>query len=163
LPGWSEVVIELKFMTVLAENKKAYYNYEILEKFEAGVVLIGQEVKSIKTRGINLTGSYIIIRDEEIYWIGSKISAYQPKNAPPDYDPERPRKLLLKKSEIKYLIGKSRQKGLTLIPLRLYTKNRKIKIEFGIVRGKKKFDKRELIKKRETEREIERALKKGMP
>jgi SsrA-binding protein len=150
-------------MTVLAENKKAYYNYEILEKFEAGVVLIGQEVKSIKTRGINLTGSYIIIRDEEIYWIGSKISAYQPKNAPPDYDPERPRKLLLKKSEIKYLIGKSRQKGLTLIPLRLYTKNRKIKIEFGIVRGKKKFDKRELIKKRETEREIERALKKGMP
>jgi SsrA-binding protein len=146
-------------MKLLSENKKAYYNYEILEKFEAGVVLIGQEVKSIKTRGINLAGSYVIVRNEEIYWIGSKIPAYQPKNAPPDYNPERLRKLLLKKSEIKYLIGKSKQKGLTLVPLRLYTKNRKIKIEFGIVKGKRKFDKRELIKKRETEREIERALK----
>jgi len=146
---------------VIAENKKAYFNYQILEKFEAGVALIGQEVKSIKTRGINLVGSYIIVRNEEIYWIGSKIPAYQPKNAPSDYDPERSRKLLLKKAEIKYLIGKSKQKGLTLIPLRVYTKNGKIKIEFGMAKGKKKFDKRELIKKRETEREIERVLKRG--
>lgn len=148
-------------MKVIAENKKAYFNYQILEKFEAGVALIGQEVKSIKTRGINLVGSYIIVRNEEIYWIGSKIPAYQPKNAPSDYDPERSRKLLLKKAEIKYLIGKSKQKGLTLIPLRVYTKNGKIKIEFGMAKGKKKFDKRELIKKRETEREIERVLKRG--
>ena len=148
-------------MKLLSENKKAYYNYQILEKFEAGVSLIGQEVKSIKTRGTSLAGSYITVRDEEIYWIGAKIPAYQPKNAPSDYDPERSRKLLLKKSEIKYLIGKSKQKSLTLIPLKVYTKKGKIKIEFGIARGKKKFDKRELIKKRETEREIEKTLKRG--
>ena len=148
-------------MRILAENKKAYFNYQILEKFEAGVALIGQEVKSIKTRGINLAGSYIIVRSKEVYWIGSKIPAYQPKNAPTDYNHERSRKLLLKKSEIRYLIGKSKQKGLTLIPLKVYTKKGKIKIEFGIAKGKKKFDKRELIKKRETEREIERVLKRG--
>jgi len=148
-------------MTTPAENKKAYFNYQILEKFEAGVSLIGQEVKSLKTRGVNLAGSYVIIKNEEAYWIGAKIAPYQPKNTPADYNPERSRKLLLKKSEIKYLIGKSKQKGLTLIPLRIYTKRGKIKVEFGIAKGKKKFDKRELIRKRETERENERVLKRG--
>ena len=146
-------------MRIIAENKKAYYNYEILEKFEAGVVLVGQEVKSLKTKGVNLAGSYVIIKDEETYWVGAKISPYQPKNIPADYNPERARKLLLKKSEIKYLIGKSKQKGLTLMPLRIYTKDGKIKIEFAIAKGKKKFDKRELIRKREVKREIERTLK----
>jgi len=146
-------------MKVLAKNRKAYYKYEILEKFEAGVVLIGQEVKSIKSGRINLAGSYVVIKDNEIYLIGCYIPPYQPKNAPSDYNPERSRKLLLKKSEIKYLIGKSKQKGLTLVPLRVYTKRGKIKIEFAVARGKKKFDKRELIKKREAEREIRRALK----
>ena len=148
-------------MKILAENKKAYYNYKILEKFETGISLIGQEVKSLKTRGVNLAGSYVIVKDEEIFWVGAKISPYQPKNLPPDYNPERSRKLLLKKAEIKELIGKSKQKGLTLIPLRIYTKDGKIKLEFGIARGKKKFDKRELIRKREVEREIERVLKRG--
>jgi len=148
-------------MPVLAENKKVYYNYEILEKFEAGISLIGQEVKSIKTRGVNLAGSYVIVRDEEVFWIGAKIPPYQPKNLPPDYNPERSRKLLLKKSEIKELIGKAKQKGLTLIPLKIYTKRGRIKLEFGIAKGLKKIDKRELIKKREVEREIERALKRG--
>lgn len=146
-------------MKVLAENKKAYFNYQILEKFEAGLILIGQEVKSIKTRRVNLAGSYVVIKNEEAYLIGCKIPPYQPKNAPSDYNPERLRKLLLKKSEIKYLIGKSQQKGLTLAPLRMYTKRGKIKLEFGIGRGKKKADKRELIKKREAEREMKRALK----
>jgi len=144
---------------VLAENKKAYFNYQILEKFEAGISLIGQEVKSIKTRGVNLAGSYVIVKDEEVFWVGAKISPYQPKNLPPDYNPERSRKLLLKKSEIKYLIGKTKQKGLTLIPLRVYTKRGKIKLEFGIAKGLKKVDKRELIKKREVERELKRELK----
>jgi SsrA-binding protein len=148
-------------MRILGENKKAYFNYQILEKFEAGISLIGQEVKSIKTRGVNLAGSYVIIKNEEVFWLGAKISPYQPKNLPSDYNPERSRKLLLKKSEIKYLIGKSKQKGLTLIPLRIYTKDRKIKLEFGIARGKKKFDKRELIRKKEIKREIERTLKGG--
>ncbi len=146
-------------MKVLAKNKKAYYKYEILEKFEAGIVLIGQEVKSIKSGRINLAGSYVVLKNNEIYLIGSHVPPYQPKNAPPDYSPERSRKLLLKKSEIKYLIGKSKQKGLTLVPLRVYTRRRKIKIEFAIAKGKKKVDKRELIKKREIEREIKRELK----
>ncbi|OGZ17423.1 MAG: SsrA-binding protein [Candidatus Nealsonbacteria bacterium RBG_13_36_15] len=145
-------------MAVLSENKKAYFNYQILEKFEAGLVLIGQEVKSIKTRGVSLAGSYVVIKNREAYLIGCKIPPYQPKNAPSDYNPERLRKLLLKKSEIKYLIGKSQQKGLTLAPLRMYTKKGKIKLEFGIAKGKKKADKRELIKKREAERKIKGAI-----
>lgn len=143
----------------MAENKKAYFNYEVLEKFEAGISLLGQEVKSIKTRGLNLTGSYVVLKNEEVFWVGATISPYQPKNTPQDYNPERSRKLLLKKTEIKYLIGKTKQKGLTLLPLKLYTQNGKIKIEFGIGRGKKKFDKREIIKKRDSEREIDRELK----
>lgn len=148
-------------MPVLAENKKAYFDYQILETFEAGIALNGQEVKSIKTRGVNLTGSYVIIKQEEAFWIGSIIPAYQPNNAPSDYNPERTRKLLLKKSEIKYLIGKSLQKNLTLVPLKLYSKNGRIKLEFGIVKGKRSYDKREAIKKREADREIERELKRG--
>lgn len=145
-------------MKVLSENRKAYFNYQILEKFEAGLSLLGQEVKSIKTRGVNLAGNYIVPKNEEFFWVGVHIPPYQPKNAPPDYEPERSRKLLLRKSEIKYLIGKSQQKGLTLIPLRLYTKNGKIKLEFALAKGRKKFDKRELIRKREIEREMKRAL-----
>jgi len=145
---------------ILAENKKAYFTYEILEKFEAGISLIGQEVKSLKTRGVNLAGNYVILKNDEAFWVGANIHPYQPKNAPPDYNPERSRKLLLKKSEIKYLIGKSQQRGLTLIPLKLYTtRSGRIKLEFATARGKKKFDKREQIKKREVEREMERELK----
>jgi len=147
-------------MKVIAENKKAYFNYEILEKFEAGISLIGQEVKSLKTGGVSLAGNYVVLKNEEVFWVGANIPPYQPGNIGANYNPERSRKLLLKKSEIKYLIGKSRQRGLTLIPLKIYTKNGKIKLEFGIAKGKKKFDKRELIRKREIEREIRKALKK---
>ena len=146
-------------MSVISENRKAYFTYQILEKFEAGIVLIGQEVKAMKTGRINLAGSYVVIKNEEVYLVGCHIPPYQPKNAPSDYNPERSRKLLLKKVEIKYLIGKSKQKSLTLVPLRVYTKKGKIKLEFGLTKGKKKEDKRETIKKRETNREIERELK----
>ena len=147
-------------MKILSENKKAHFNYEILEKFEAGISLIGQEVKSLKTRGVNLAGNFIVLKDEEIFWVGANIAPYQPKNAPADYNPERSRKLLLKKLEIKYLIGKSKQKGLTLIPLKLYTtRGGKIKLEFALAKGKKKFDKKEQIKKREIKREIDKELK----
>jgi len=149
----------MEVMKVLAENKKAYFNYQILEKFEAGIVLQGQEVKSLKTRGINLAGSYVVIKNEEMFWIGAKIPPYQPKNVPADYRPDRSRKLLLQKKEIRRLIGKAKEKGLTLIPLKVYTKNDKIKLAFGVAKGKRKVDKRELIKKRETERNIERELK----
>lgn len=146
-------------MKVLAENKKAYFNYQISEKLEAGMVLIGQEVKSIKSGRMSLKGSYVVLRDEELFLIGATIPPYQPKNAPKDYNPERTRKLLLQKSEIKHLIGKVKEKGLTLLPLKVYTKNARIKLEFGIAKGRKKTDKRELIKKRETDRQIEREMK----
>jgi len=141
-------------MRIFAENKKAYFDYNILEKFEAGMVLTGQEVKSIKSGRINLAGSYVVLKGEEPYLLGAKIPAYQPKNAPADYNPERSRKLLLNKTEIKHLIGKVKERGLTLMPLKVYTKNAKIKLEFGVAKGRKKVDKRELIKKREIEREI---------
>jgi SsrA-binding protein len=146
-------------MTTLAKNRKAYFNYEILERFEAGISLIGQEVKSIKLGRINLAGSYVVFQNEELYLINADIPPYQPKNAPPDYNPRRSRKLLLKKKEIKYLMGKSRQKGLTLLPLRVYTKKGKIKLEFGLAKGRKKANKKELLKKRAIEREIARELK----
>jgi SsrA-binding protein len=153
-------------MKVFSENKKAYFNHQILEKLEAGIILTGQEVKSIRLGRMNLTGSYVVLKESakseqpEPYLIGAKIPAYQPKNAPADYNPERSRKLLLNKSEISYLIGKTSQKGLTLIPLRVYSNYAKIKIEFGIAKGKKKFDKREDIKKRDVEREISREMGK---
>jgi len=143
----------------LAENKKAYYNYQILEKLEAGISLIGQEVKSIKSGRINLAGSYVVLKNSEVFLVGANVPPYQPKNIPSDYNPERSRKLLLRKSEIKYLLGKTKQKGLTLVPLRVYAKRGKIKVEFGIAKGKRKVDKRELIKKREAKREIRRELK----
>ena len=152
-------------MKVLAENKKAYFTYEILEKFEAGMVLIGQEVKSIRSGRISLKGSYVVLKHPrkhetpEVFLIGAAVPTYQPKNAPRDYNPERSRKLLLKKKEIKYLIGKTKEKGLTLVPLRVYTKKGKIKVEFGLARGKKKVDKRELIKRKEAERKMRRVLK----
>lgn len=155
-------------MKILAENRKAYFNYQILEKFEAGLSLLGQEVKSLKTFGVNLAGNYIILKQStgggypEVFWIGANIPPYQPRNIGANYNPERDRKLLLKKSEIKYLIGKSRQRGLTFIPLKIYTiRSGKIKLEFAIAKGKKKFDKREQIRKREIEREIQRELKAG--
>ena len=146
-------------MRIFAENKKAYFKYKILEKIEAGISLIGQEVKSIKLGRINLTGSYVVVKNEEIYLIGCNVPAYQPKNAPKDYNSERSRKLLLKKSEIKQLIGKTQQKGLTLIPLKVYAKKGIIKIEFGIAKVLKKVDKREKIKKKDVARTIERALR----
>lgn len=145
-------------MKILAENKKARFNYEILDKFEAGMILTGREVKSIKAGKISLKGSYVVLRGEEPYLIGANISPYQPKNTPVDYDPERARKLLLNRSEINQLVGKIKERGLTLIPLKVYTKHAKIKLEFGIGKGKKKADKREAIKKRETERTIKREL-----
>lgn len=150
-------------MKVILENKKALFNYSILEKFKAGIVLQGQEVKSIKTGKMGLRGSFIIVKEfpPEVFLIGADVPPYQPKNVAKDYDPKRSRKLLLRKSEIKQLIGKAKQKGLTMIPLKVYTDKGKIKIEFGIAKGKRKIDKRAQIKKRETEREIQRAMKGG--
>jgi len=146
-------------MKALAENRKARYDYEILEKFEAGMVLAGYEVKSIKLGRVSLGGSYVIFKDEEPFLLNANISPYQPKNTPKDYDPTRLRKLLLNKKEIKYLIGKSQQKGLTIVPLRMYTKGGKIKLEVGVARGMKKASKKEILKKKDIDREIDRELK----
>lgn len=145
-------------------NKNAKFDYEILETFEAGLQLLGHEVKAIKNSQLNLKGAYISIKQQPkpaAYLIGAHISKYQKAGPLPDYDPTRPRKLLLHKKEIKSLIGKLQQKGLTLVPLKVYTKNNFIKLEFGVGRGKKKFDKRQTIKKRETDRQIQRTLKQS--
>jgi len=146
-------------MKVFALNKRATFDYQILETFEAGLVLKGHEVKSIKNGHISLQGSYIVIKNNEAFLINATVSPYQPKNTPKDYEPTRTRKLLLHQKEIKYLTGKSQERGLTLVPIKVYDKKGKIKLEFGIGRGKRKVDKRELIKKREVEKEIERKLK----
>jgi SsrA-binding protein len=143
---------------IFSENRKAYYDYNILEKFEAGLVLIGQEVKSIKTGHTNLAGSYVMIGSNEPRLIGAKVPPYQPKNSPADYNPERNRKLLLNKKEINYLIGKASQRGFSLIPLKIYEKNGRLKLEFGLAKGKKKYNKKESIKKRDTDRQLKKEL-----
>ena len=145
-------------MKVFSENKKATFDYEVLEKFEAGLVLFGQEVKSIKTGHINLSGSYVSLASGEPFLVGVKVPPYQPNNAGADYNTERHRKLLLNKKEINYLIGKTKMKGFSLIPLKVYDNNGRIKLEFGLAKGKKKHDKKEKIKKRDVERDVNREL-----
>ena len=140
-------------MNIFTENRKANFNYEILEKYQAGLVLLGQEVKSIKTGMVGLSGSYVMFRNNELYLVGCHIPPYQPKNAP-KYLPERERKLLLTKKEILYLQGRVSQKGLTFVPLKIYTKINRIKLEFGLARLIKKIDQRQVIKKREAKREM---------
>lgn len=149
---------------IISENKKAKFDYEVLETLEAGIVLTGQEVKSLRTRGVNMLGTYIVIKknkkgNSEIFWVGANIFPYQPLNIEKSYDPQRDRKLLLSKKEINYLIGRANEKGLTLVPLLVYTKKHKIKLSFALAKGKKKADKRESIKKKDVERQIKRELK----
>lgn len=142
-----------------ATNDKARYDYEILETFEAGLVLMGYEVKAIKNGKASIRGAYVKIFGGEVWLLGANISPYQPGNVPANYDQQRNRKLLLKRPELKYLIGKSQEKGLTLVPLKLYNKNGLVKLEVGVGRGKKKHDKRAKIIERETKRKLARALK----
>ena len=143
----------------LIQNKKAYFNYEILEKIEAGIELLGFEVKSLKKGQGSLEGSHITIRGSEAYVINMQIPPYQSANTPNGYNPLRNRRLLVTKKEIERLSKEESQKGLTIIPISVYNKGRKLKLEIAMVRGKKKYDKRESIKKRDTEREIRRSLK----
>lgn len=146
---------------ILIENKKAFHDYEILEKFEAGLKLLGFEVKALKIKRGSLAGSRVLIRGNEAFVVGMEIPPYQAKNTSTDYDPGRTKKLLLHKKEINYLAGKSQQKGLTLVPLSVYNKNNLLKISFAIAKGLKKYDKRQKIKEREDKRKIERLLKRG--
>lgn len=143
----------------LAENKKAFFDYLPLETFEAGIVLNGFEVKSIKLGRANLQGAFVVFKDEDPYLLNASVPPYQPNNTPNSYNEKRTRKLLLNKSEIKHLIGKSAQKGLTLLPLRMYTNQGKIKIEIAVAKYKNKIDKREVLKRRTTDKEIRREIK----
>lgn len=141
------------------QNKKAYFDYEILEKLEAGIVLSGQEAKSAKLGQVSLKGAYITAKDGEFWLINAHISPYKYAGKLEGYDPTRSRKLLLHKQQILRLQGKRQKEALTIVPLSMYTSKRRIKVEIGLVRGKHKYDKRESIKKRETDRQIRQALK----
>lgn len=143
-------------MSNIIENKKAYFDYEIIDKWEAGIKLIGHEVKSIKAGKASIVGSYVKIIDNEAYIIGMKIDEYQKSSNSLIDERTRTRKLLLNKTELKKLIKQTEEKGLTIVPLSLYIKNRWIKISIGVGRGKKKADKRETLKKRTIERDIRR-------
>ncbi len=148
-------------MSTLAENKKARFDYEILDTYEAGITLSGQEVKSVRAGRANLVGSFVAIKPDGAFLLNAQIPPYQPKNAPTDYDPARTRKLLLNQQELKFLLGKSKEGGLTVVPLSLYNKGRHIKVAIALARHKKKSDKRDTIKKREFQREKRGALKRG--
>lgn len=143
----------------LIQHKKARLNYEILEEFEAGIELLGHEVKSLRGKHGKLEGSHIIVRGGEAYIVGMSIPPYQPTNTPKDYDPERTRRLLLTKKELTDLSAAESQKGLTVVPLSVYAKGQKLKVRLAIARGRRKYDKRDVLKKRDTQREIERTLK----
>jgi len=143
----------------LIEHKKARLNYEILEEFEAGIELLGLEVKSLRGHHGKLEGAHIVVRGGEAYIVGMHIPPYQPANAPKDYDPDRSRRLLLTKKELGELAGFDGQKGLTIVPISVYNKGAKLKVRIAAVRGRKKYDKRAVLKERDTKREIDRTLK----
>ena len=146
-------------MTTYVNNKKAHFDYEILEKYEAGIELLGFEVKSLKGSQGSLEGAYVIIRGGEAYVMNMFVPPYQENNTPADYEPRRNRRLLLSKKEMNELANTEADRGLTIVPISIYNKSNLIKVTVAVVRGKKKFDKREVTKKRETDREIRRDFK----
>lgn len=143
----------------LIEHKKARLNYEVLEEFEAGLELLGAEVKSLRAGQGKLEGSHVIVRGGEAYVVGMHVPPYQPKNTAKEYDPDRTRRLLLSKKEITALQGYEGQKGLTIVPIRVYNKGKNLKLLVGAAKGRKKHDKRAVLKERDSKREIERTLK----
>ena len=147
-------------MPILATNPRAKLDYDILKTWEAGIVLSGQEVKSARQGNVSLKGAYAALHEEEVWLINAHIGAYKKAGRLTDYDSTASRKLLLHSREIKELIGKLHSQGLTLIPLSLYTRGRRLKVELGLGRGRKKYEKREVIKKRVVERELRETLKR---
>lgn len=144
---------------IIATNRKAYHDYFVEETYEAGLVLVGSEVKSLRAGRVNLKDSYARVRDGEVFLYNVHISPYSHGDAFTQHEPERPRKLLLHKDEIKKLIGKTQERGFTLVPLKLYFSKGRAKVEIGLVRGKKFFDKRQAIAEREAKRDVERAFR----
>ncbi len=146
-------------MQIYAENRKARFDYEILHAYEAGIELKGFEVKAIKSGKVNLAGSFVVPKGEEFFLLNADIPPYQPLNTPEGYDSKRSRRLLLTHKEIGELLNKVSGEKLTIVPLKVYNKRGLLKLEIALARPKKKYDKRESIKRRETDREIERTLK----
>jgi SsrA-binding protein len=151
----------MKNNKVFIQNPGVHYHYQILESFEAGIELKGFEVKALREGKGSLKGSYVTIKDNEVYLVNFNIPPYQPKNTPKDYDENRPRKLLLKRKEIKYLIGKIKEKKSIIIPTKIYSKRNLIKVEIALAKALKKYEKREKIKEREFRRIKERFLKRA--
>ena len=143
-------------MEHLSENRRARFDYDIADTLEAGVELLGTEVKSAKAGRAAIAGSRIILRGEELWLVGADIPAHQPKNAPADYDPSRSRRLLLHREEIARLGGKLKEKGIAIVPLALVLRRGKVKVQLAVARGRKKADKREAIKKKGALREMRR-------
>ncbi len=146
-------------MKEYAYNKRGLFDFEVLEKLEAGIVLLGIEVKSVRKGNINLTGAFVTFHEGEAYLTNATISPWQPHNTPDSYEPTRSRKLLLRSSELKYLLGKSAIKGLTIIPIRVYDKGLVVKVEIGVAKGKKLYQKKEQRRERDIRREVERELR----
>src|SRR5512142_206477 len=144
--------------TTLADNRKAHHDYHLLETFEAGMVLLGTEVKAIREGRVNLRDSYARVEDGEVYLYNVNISPYSHRGYA-EHEPLRRRKLLLHRDEIRKLIGRTVEKGMTLVPVRLYYKNGRVKVAVSLAKGKKEFDKRETIKRREVDRETRAAIK----
>ena len=146
-------------MPSYANNRKAFYSFSIQDTFEAGLVLSGHEVKSIRNGQVSLDGAYVTIRAGEAFLRNAYIGKYKQATNLESYDESRERKLLLHKAEIQRLIGRTKEKGATLVPLEIYTKKNRIKLKIGLGTGKKQFDKRDSIKKKESKRRIERTLR----
>jgi SsrA-binding protein len=144
---------------IITDNRKARFQYEILDTYEAGISLTGTEVKSIREGRVNIRDAYGLIRGGEVWLLNAHISPYQASGQYFNHDPKRTRKLLLKRREISKLVGKLEQQGLTLVPLKMYFKRGWIKVSLGLGKGKKLYDKRETLKARQSKRDIERALK----
>jgi SsrA-binding protein len=152
---------------IYSQNKIAFHDYEILDTYEAGIILLGFEVKAIRAGRMNLRGSYITILGNQIILTGASVSPYQPANTPSHYNPNRPRVLLLKSNEKRKLIGLIKpsdekkkgksQSNLTVVPLKVYNKKSHIKVEIGVARGLKKYDKREVLKKKQAKKDMNRA------
>ncbi len=143
---------------IICKNRKAHFNFEIDDSFEAGIALLGSEVKSLRSGRANLSDSYAKFKGGELFLVDAHISPYDQANRE-NHDPLRDRKLLIHKREMKKLFGKVTERGFSLIPLKLYFKDGKVKVELALARGKKSFDKREAIKKKEQRRELERLIK----
>ena len=156
----AELTAREKAQSSIAENRKAFHDFHLLETFEAGLVLLGTEVKAIREGRVNLRDSFARVEDGEVFIYNVHISPYSHRGYA-DHEPLRKRKLLLHRSEIRKLIGKTVEKGMTLVPTRLYFRDGRVKVAVSLAKGKKDYDKRETIKKRETDRETRAAVKQG--